>query len=59
MRKKVCFLAALAALAMSPAVTEAQDNCSTFDWQLDDAQMARLNEAVETYIDFDGSAPLK
>ena len=40
-------------------VAEAQDNCSTFDWQLDDAQMARLNEAVETYIDFDGSAPLK
>ena len=40
-------------------VAEAQDNCSTFDWQLTDEQMVRLNEAVEANIDFDGSAPLK
>lgn len=38
---------------------EAKENCATFDWSLTDDQMKRLTDAVETYIDFDGSAPKK
>ena len=38
---------------------EAAENCSTFDWTLTDEQIAALDEAIEKYIDFDGSAPVK
>ena len=38
---------------------QAKDNCAAFDFELTDDQMARIDEAVETWIDFDGSAPMK
>ena len=40
-------------------VKEAQENCSTFDWTLTDAQIAELDAVIEANIDFDGSAPMK
>ncbi len=38
---------------------EAAENCATFDWTLTDAQTAALDEAINKYIDFDGSAPVR
>ncbi len=37
-------------------IREAAENCATFDWTLNDDQIARLDVAIEKNIDFDGSA---
>ena len=34
---------------------EAIENCATFDWMLTDDQIARIDQAIETYLDFDGA----
>ncbi len=51
------FVAAALCGVRTPA--EAEENCAAFTWSLSEEQMAQLNTAVETYIDFDGSAPMK
>ena len=34
---------------------EAAENCSTFDWSLSDEQIKALDDAIEKYLDFDGT----
>lgn len=34
---------------------EAEENCSTFDWTLTDAQIAAIDAAIAQYLDFDGA----
>lgn len=38
---------------------EADENCAAFDWSLTETDMTELNRAIGTYIDFDGSAPMR
>ena len=47
---------AVALVGMTNA-KQAKQNCDSYDWSLTADQMARLDTAVETYIDFDGSQP--
>lgn len=48
-----------AALCGVRNTAEAKENCAAFDWALTEEQVAELNTAVDTYLDFDGSAPMQ
>ena len=38
-------------------VEEAKENCATFDWDLTPEQVKMLDEAIDKYLDFDGTSP--
>ncbi len=38
---------------------EAKENCATFDWSLSEEQINKIDNAIQTYIDFDGAPGLK
>ena len=38
---------------------QAKQDCQAFDWLLSDEQMRTIDEAIDTYIDFDGVPPME
>ena len=36
-------------------VAEADELCAAFDWQLTDEQIKVIDDAIDTYLDFDGA----
>lgn len=40
-------------------VQEAIENCGAFEWELAPEQLARIDAAIDEYIDFDGTNPAR